>query len=93
MRIKLTSIYVDDQRAALAFYTDVLASRSTTTSRSATTSGSPSSRRAPLAARSCCWSRPAIRRSIGPAVVAVFDDTCGNLIQLIADEPATAAPH
>ena len=24
MRIQLTSIYVDDQRAALAFYTDVL---------------------------------------------------------------------
>jgi predicted enzyme related to lactoylglutathione lyase len=24
---------------------------------------------------------------IGPAVVAVFDDTCGNLIQLIQEKP------
>jgi hypothetical protein len=24
---------------------------------------------------------------IGAAVVAVFDDTCGNLIQLIAEKP------
>jgi predicted enzyme related to lactoylglutathione lyase len=27
---------------------------------------------------------------IGTGVVAVFDDTCGNLIQLIAEETATA---
>jgi len=26
----------------------------------------------------------------GSAVVAVFDDTCGNLIQLITEKPATA---
>ena len=26
---------------------------------------------------------------IGPAVVAVFDDTCGNLIQLIAAKPTS----
>jgi hypothetical protein len=26
---------------------------------------------------------------IGPAVIAVFDDTSGNLIQLIAERPAT----
>lgn len=25
---------------------------------------------------------------IGPAIVAVFDDTCGNLIQLISEKPA-----
>ncbi len=25
---------------------------------------------------------------IGPAMVAVFDDTCGNLIQLIGAKPA-----
>ena len=25
---------------------------------------------------------------IGPAVMAVFDDTCGNLIQLISEKPA-----
>jgi hypothetical protein len=24
---------------------------------------------------------------IGPAVVAVLDDTCGNLVQLIAQKP------
>lgn len=26
---------------------------------------------------------------IGNAVVAVFDDTCGNLIQIISEKPAT----
>ena len=26
---------------------------------------------------------------VGPAVIAVFDDTSGNLIQLIAEKPAT----
>jgi len=47
MRIHLTTVYVDDQRAALAFYTDVLGSPSTTTSRSVSTFGSPSSRPIP----------------------------------------------
>jgi hypothetical protein len=28
---------------------------------------------------------------IGPAIVAVFDDTCGNLIQLIGQKPADQA--
>ena len=45
MRIELTSVFVDDQRAALAFYTDVLGFTSTTTSRSARTPGSPCSPR------------------------------------------------
>jgi predicted enzyme related to lactoylglutathione lyase len=26
---------------------------------------------------------------VGPAVIAVFDDSSGNLIQLIAEKPAT----
>ena len=26
---------------------------------------------------------------VGPAVMAVFDDTCGNLIQLLAEKPSS----
>ena len=45
MRIKLTSIMVDDQDKALQFYTECWASGRSTTFRSASTGGSPSSRR------------------------------------------------
>ena len=129
MRISLTSVFVDDQRAALAFYTDVL--------------GFTKRRDIPLGADS--WltvvspdspdgpelllepsNHPAVKpyrdaliedgiplaqfavddveaeharltragveftqppTDIGTAVVAVFDDTCGNLIQLVAEKP------
>jgi predicted enzyme related to lactoylglutathione lyase len=128
MRIDLTSLYVDDQRAALAFYVDVL--------------GFTKHRDVPLGEHS--WltvvspeapdgpelllepaSHPAVKpyrdalvedgiplaqfavrdveaeyarltdqgvvftqppTDIGVAVIAVFDDTCGNLIQLISEK-------
>jgi predicted enzyme related to lactoylglutathione lyase len=130
MRIKLTSIYVDDQRAALAFYTEVLGF----TVRHDISLGEhswltvvpsedpdgpelllePSGHPAvkpyrdalvedgiPLAQfavadvqaeydrlteRGVTFTQPPT--DVGPAVVAVFDDTCGNLIQIIADKPA-----
>lgn len=130
MRINLTSVYVDDQRAALAFYTDVLGF----TKRRDIPLGSdawltvvstespdgpelllePSSHPAvkpyrdalvedgiPLAqftvddveveharltAMGVVFTQPPT--DLGPAVVAVLDDTCGNLIQLIAEKPA-----
>ena len=128
MRINLTSLYVDDQRAALAFYVDVL--------------GFTKHRDVPLGEHS--WltvvspeapdgpelllepaSHPAVKpyrdalvedgiplaqfavhdveaeyarltdqgvvftqppTDIGAAVIAVLDDTCGNLIQLISEK-------
>ena len=126
MRINLTSVYVDDQRAALAFYTDVLGF----TVRHDVPIGedfwitvvSPDAPDGPelllepaghpavkpyrdalvedgiplaqfavddlgaeydrLTKRGVAFTQPPT--DIGPAVVAVFDDTCGNLIQLIA---------
>jgi catechol 2,3-dioxygenase-like lactoylglutathione lyase family enzyme len=129
MRINLTSVFVDDQRAALAFYTDVL--------------GFTKHRDIPLGAAS--WltvvspespdgpelllepaGHPAVKpyrdalaedgiplaqfavddvaaeherltrrgvvftqtpTDVGSAVIAVFDDTCGNLIQIVAEKP------
>ena len=132
MRIELTSIYVDDQRAALAFYTDVLGfaarhdiplgehSWLTVVSQSSPAGpelllepvghpavkpyrdalaedGIPSAQFAVddveaehqrLTSKGVTFTQPPT--DIGPAVVAVFDDTCGNLIQLIAEKkPAT----
>jgi predicted enzyme related to lactoylglutathione lyase len=125
MRIALTSLFVDDQRSALAFYTDVLgfAKRHdiplgddfwlTVVSPEAPDGPElllePSSHPAvkpyrdalvedgiPLAqfavedlaaeyarltGRGVVFTQPPT--DIGAAVVAVFDDTCGNLIQLI----------
>jgi predicted enzyme related to lactoylglutathione lyase len=132
MRIQLTSVYVDDQRTALAFYTDVLGF---TKHRdiplgddSWLTVVSPDSPDGPelllepaghpavkpyldalvedgiplaqfavddveaefkrLTASGVTFTQPPT--DIGTAVVAVFDDTCGNLIQLIAVKPAMA---
>jgi predicted enzyme related to lactoylglutathione lyase len=129
MRIKLTSVYVDDQRAALAFYVDVLGF---TKHRdiplgddSWLTVVSPDSPHGPelllepsghpavkpyrdalvedgiplaqfavddveaeyerLTGRGVVFTQPPT--DIGAAVIAVFDDTCGNLIQLIAEKP------
>ena len=129
MRIALTSIYVDDQRAALAFYTDVLGftvrhdiplgedSWLTVTSPEAPDApelllepaGHPAVRPyrdalvedgIPLAQFAVDDVEAEYRRltglgvhftqpptDIGPAVVAVLDDTCGNLVQLIAQKP------
>jgi catechol 2,3-dioxygenase-like lactoylglutathione lyase family enzyme len=128
MRINLTSVFVDDQRAALAFYTDVLgftvrhdvpvgdAFWLTVVSPDAPDgpelllepSGHPAVKPyrdaliedgIPLAqfavddvqaeydrltGKGVSFTQPPT--DIGPAVVAVFDDTCGNLIQIIAEK-------
>jgi predicted enzyme related to lactoylglutathione lyase len=129
MRISLTSVFVDDQRAALAFYTDLLGF----TKRQDIPLGSdswltvvspdlpdgpelllePSSHPAvkpyrdalvedgiPLAqfavddleaeharltGEGVLFTQPPT--DIGSAVIAVFDDTCGNLIQLVEVKP------
>ncbi len=126
MRINLTNVYVDDQQAALAFYTEVLGF----TTRHNLPIGedfwitvvSPDAPDGPelllepadhpavkpyrdalvgdgiplaqfavddveaeydrLTARGVSFTQPPT--DIGQAVVAVFDDTCGNLIQIIA---------
>src|SRR6476619_1625876 len=128
MRINLTSLFVDDQRAALAFYTDVLgftkhhdiplgdASWLTVTSpedpdgpelllepaghpavkpyRDALVAdGIPLAQFAVddveaeygrLTALGVAFTQPPT--DIGPAVVAVLDDTQGNLVQLLSEK-------
>ena len=132
MRIHLTSIFVDDQRAALAFYTDVLGYTKhhdsplghdfwlTVVSPDCPDgpelllepAGHPAVKpyRDALAEDSIPLAQFAVDdveaeydrltkrgvsftqtpTDIGTAVIAVFDDTCGNLIQLIAEKAATA---
>jgi catechol 2,3-dioxygenase-like lactoylglutathione lyase family enzyme len=128
MRINLTSVFVDDQRAALAFYTEVLgfvklhdipigdASWLTVVSPDAPDgpqlllepAGHPAvkpyrdalrqdgiplaqfavddveAEHARLSAKGVVFTMPPT--DIGTAVVAVFDDTCGNLIQIAAEK-------
>ena len=128
MRINLTSVFVDDQRAALAFYTDVLGFTKRRDiplgSDSWLTVVSPDSPEGPelllepsshpavkpyrdalvedgiplaqfavddleaeharLAGEGVVFTQPPT--DIGAAVVAVFDDTCGNLIQLVEEK-------
>ena len=130
MRIELTSVFVDDQRAALAFYTDVLgfvkrhdvplgdAAWLTVVSRDAPDGPQlllePSGHPAVKPYRDALMSDgiPAVQfavddvaaeherlvglgvaftqppTDIGTAVMAVFDDTCGNLVQILAQKPA-----
>src|SRR6476620_11721117 len=129
MKISLTSVFVDDQRKALAFYTDVLGFEKRRDiplgSDAWLTVVSPESPRGPelllepaghpavkpyrdalvedgiplaqfavddvgaeyerLTGRGVVFTLPPT--DIGTAVIAVFDDTCGNLIQLIAEKP------
>jgi len=129
MRITLTSLFVDDQREALAFYTEVLGFRKrrdiplgndswlTVVSpespegpelllepsvhpavqpfrRALVEDGIPQAQfavddveaeHARLTDRGVVFTQPPT--DIGPAVVAVFDDTCGNLISIIAEKP------
>ena len=131
MRINLTSVFVDDQRAALAFYTDVLgfqkhrdiplgdASWLTVVSPEAPhgpelllePSGHPAvkpyrdalvedgiplaqfavddveAEHGRLSALGVTFTLPPT--DVGAAVIAVFDDTCGNLIQIVAEKPAS----
>jgi catechol 2,3-dioxygenase-like lactoylglutathione lyase family enzyme len=128
MRIALTSVFVDDQSEALAFYTDVLgfqkhrdiplgdASWLTVVSPSAPDgpelllepAGHPAvkpyrdalvSDGIPLAQFAVDEVQAEYERlsaagveftqlptDVGPATVAVFDDTCGNLIQIVAEK-------
>jgi predicted enzyme related to lactoylglutathione lyase len=128
MRINLTSVFVDDQRAALAFYTDVLGFTKRRDiplgSDSWLTVVSPDSPEGPelllepsshpavkpyrdalvedgiplaqfavdnLEAEHARLTREGVvftqpPTDIGAAVVAVFDDTCGNLIQLVEEK-------
>ncbi|WP_116102610.1 VOC family protein [Rhodococcus globerulus] len=130
MQIKLTSIFVDDQRAALAFYTDVLGftkHHDIPLGEDAwLTVVSPEAPNGPqlllepakhpavkpyrdaLAEEGIPLAQFAVEdveaeharltekgvvftqapTDIGTAVIAVFDDTCGNLIQIIAEKPA-----
>lgn len=132
MRIELTSIYVDDQRAALEFYTDVLGfskhhdiplgEHSWLTVVSPDAPGGPQLLLEPaghpavkpyrdalvedgipsaqfavddvaaeyerLTTKGVAFTQPPT--DIGTAVVAVFDDTCGNLVQLITETSAVA---
>ncbi len=132
MRIHLTSIFVDDQRAALAFYTDVLGFTKhhdiplgddfwlTVVSPDCPDgpelllepAGHPAVKpyRDALAEDGIPLAQFAVDNveaeynrltkrgvsftqtptDIGTAVVAVFDDTCGNLVQLITEKPAMA---
>jgi predicted enzyme related to lactoylglutathione lyase len=129
VRIELTSIFVDDQRAALAFYTDALGfvkrddiplganSWLTVVSPEVPDgprlllepSGHPAvkpyrdalaadgiplaqfavedveAEHARLVERGVRFTQPPT--DVGSAMVAVFDDTCGNLIQLFAAKP------
>lgn len=128
MKIRLTSVYVDDQRAALAFYTEVLGFRVhhdipigdnfwlTVVSpedpdgpqlllepsdhpavgpyrEALANDGIPlvqfavddiAAEHDRLVAHGVTFTQPPT--DIGPAVVAVFDDTCGNLVQLITEK-------
>ncbi len=130
MRIQLTSIFVDDQRAALAFYTDVLGfelrSDVPLGEHAWITVGSPEQPGGPevvlepsdhpavgpfrdalvadgipftsfvvddvvaeharLVARGVRFTQEPLE--MGPVTTAVFDDTCGNLIQ-IATPPSS----
>jgi predicted enzyme related to lactoylglutathione lyase len=130
VRISLTSVFVDDQRAALAFYTDVLGFTKCRDiplgSDSWLTVVSPDSPNGPelllepsghpavkpyrdalvedgiplaqfavddveaeharLTRQGVVFTQPPT--DIGSAVMAVFDDTCGNLIQLVEEKPA-----
>lgn len=130
MRIAMTSIFVDDQRAALAFYTDVLGFEKRLDIPVGDdfwlTVASPESPDGPelllepaghpavkpyrdaliedgiplaqfavdnLAAEHVRLTNLGVvftqqPTDIGEAVVAVLDDTCGNLIQLIEMKPA-----
>jgi predicted enzyme related to lactoylglutathione lyase len=129
MKIALTSLFVDDQRAALAFYTEVLGFTkrhdiplgdnfwlSVVSPESPDgpelllePSGHPAvkpyrdalaedgiplaqfavddieAEHARLTGRGVVFTQPPT--DIGTAFVAVFDDTCGNLIQLIEMKP------
>ena len=74
MRIKLTSVMVDDQEKAIRFYTDVLGFR----------------KKHDIPVGEYRWRGVAFTRppaAAGPLTLAVFADTCGNLIQIYQRMP------
>ncbi|MEJ2884873.1 VOC family protein [Actinomycetospora aeridis] len=129
MRIRLTSIFVDDQRAARAFYTDILGftvrhdvplgDDSWLTVVSPDDPDGPELLLEPaghpavkpyrdalvedgiplvqfavddvhaeherLVARGVAFTQPPT--DAGPVITAVLDDTCGNLVQIVAAKP------
>ena len=133
MRITITSVFVDDQQAALAFYTDVLGFQLRHNipmgEYTWTTVVSPSAPDGPelllepaahpavkpyrdaliadgiphaqfsvddieaeherLVARGVNFTQPPT--DLGDAVMAVFEDTCGNLIAIVQESPNTAS--
>jgi len=135
MKISLTSVFVDDQRAALTFYTDVLGftkhrdiplgNDSWLTVVSPDSPDGPElllepahhpavkpyrdalvedgiplaqfavddleAEHARLTEHGVEFTQPPT--DIGTAVVAVFDDTCGNLIQLVEAKPEANQGH
>ena len=130
MKISLTSVYVDDQRSALRFYTDVLGfvprhdipvgEHSWLTVVSPADPDGPELLLEPadhpavrpyrdalvedgiplaqftvddveaeyvrLSEKGVAFTQPPT--DVGPVVMAVLDDTCGNLIQIMAMNPA-----
>ena len=90
MRIKLTSIMVDDQDKALSFYTGVLGfvkkmdfpvgEYRWITVVSPEGPGDLEAEYARLRAAGVAFTQPPT--AAGPVRIAVFADTCGNLIQL-----------
>ena len=130
MKIRLTSIFVDDQRAALAFYTDVLGfvvrHDIPLGDDSWLTVVSPEEPEGPelllepaehpavkpyrdalvedgiplvqfavddveaehrrLTEKGVVFTQPPT--DAGPVMVAVFDDTCGNLVQIVSEKAA-----
>jgi predicted enzyme related to lactoylglutathione lyase len=134
MRINLLNVFVDDQRAALAFYTDVLGFQKRhdipVGEDSWLTVVSPESPDGPelllepahhpavkpyrdalvedgiplvqfavddveaeharLREQGVVFTQPPT--DVGTAVIAVFDDTCGNLVQIVAEKPGASQP-
>lgn len=102
MRIELASVYVSDQAEALAFYTDILGELLLEPAghpavgpyRAALIAdGLPAIQLAvdDVAAEHERLEAAGVRftqepTDIGEAVIAVFDDTCGNLIQIVAEK-------
>jgi predicted enzyme related to lactoylglutathione lyase len=85
MRIHLNSVFVDDQKVALAFYTDVLGfekKHDIPLAQFAVDDVEAEHQR--LTARGVVFTQPPT--DVGTAVMAVFDDTCGNLIQILAEK-------
>ena len=96
MRITLTSVLVDDQAKALDFYTRVLGFEKKhevpmgefawLTVVSPDAPDDVEAEHARLTAAGVAFTQPPV--AMGPVTTAVFDDTCGNLIQIQSPVPA-----